>query len=162
MDALSRLAPVHVREGALIAEALVKSAPSDYEGYRVMADYYRMRGDWPAFDTMIKEVEQRHPTSTGLLYLKAISDAERKGDTEGAIKGMKAALAKQPNFVAAQAQVVFMTTGFVAKFEEFRKLQSMNAHHPLVEIAAPIFEAVAELREARKRRQVRVEARSMF
>lgn len=162
LAALSRLAPLHIHEGAVIAEALVKSAPADYEGYRVMADYHRMRGDWASFDAMVKEVELRHPTSTGLLYLKAISDAERKGDLEGAIKGMKAALAKQPNFVAAQAQVVFMTTGFTAKHEEFKKLEAMNPHHPLVEIAQPVFEAVVELREARKRRQVRVEARTLI
>jgi hypothetical protein len=160
--ALSRLAPEHVREGAAIAESLVQTAPSDYEGYRVMADYHRMSGDWAAFDAMLKEVEQRHPTSTGLLYQKAISDAERKGDFEGAIKGLKAALAKQPGFVAAQAQVVFMTSGFGAKLEEFKKLQALNPNHPLVTIAGPVFEAVAELREARKRRQVRVEGRSFF
>jgi hypothetical protein len=160
--ALSRLAPEHVREGAAIAESLVKTAASDYEGYRVMADYHRMCGDWASFDAMVKEVEQRHPTSTGLLYLKAISDAERKGDFEGAIKGLRAAIAKQPSFVAAQAQIVFMTAGFGAKFDEFKKLQAMNPNHPLVTIAAPIFEAVGELRESRKRRQVRVEGRSFF
>jgi hypothetical protein len=160
--ALSRLAPVHVHDGAVIAESLVKSAPSDYEGYRVMADYHRTRGDWASFDAMVKEVEQRHPTSTGLLYLKALSDAERKGDLEGALKGLKAALAKQPNFVVAQAQVVFMTSGFASKHEEFKKLQALNPNHPLVTIAAPVFEAVAELREVRKRRQVRVEARSFL
>jgi hypothetical protein len=160
--ALSRLAPVHVREGAIIAESLVKGAPSDYEGFRVMADYHRMRGDWTSFDALVREVEQRHPTSTGLLYLKALSDAERKGDLDGAIKGLEAALAKQPSFVAAQAQIVFMTAGFSAKLEAFKKLQKLNAHHPLVVLAAPVFEAVAELREVRKRRQVRVEARSFL
>ncbi len=162
VSALSRIAPTHIREGAALAERLVKTTPEGYEGYRVLADYHRMRSDWPAFDAMVKEVEQKNPNSVGLLFLKGISDAERKGDFEGGIRQLKEALAKDPKFCRAQAQIVFMSTGLTAKFDEYAKLKAMNPKHQLVVVAGPVIEAVNETREQRRTRIRRLDWRQPF
>lgn len=159
--ALSRVAPTHLREGARIAATLVKAAPEGYEGYRVLADYHRIRSDWAAFDAMVKEVETRNPDSTGLLFLKGIAEGERKGDLEGGIRLLKQALAKDPKFCRAQAQIVFMSSGLTAKFEEYTKLKAMNPNHQLVVVAGPVIEAVNETREARRGRQRKLDWRPL-
>lgn len=162
VSALSRVAPTHIREGAILAERLVKAAPSDYEGYRVLADYHRMRSDWPAFDAMVKEVEQKNAGSVGLLFLKGISEAERKGDLEAGIKVLREALAKDPKFCRAQAQIVFMSNGLTAKWEEYGKLKAMNPKHQLVVVAGPVIEAVYENREQRRNRVRKLDWRPQF
>jgi len=162
VSALSRVAPTHIREGAALAERLVKTTPEGYEGYRVLADYHRIRSDWPAFDAMVKEVEQKNAGSVGLLFLKGISDAERKGDLEGGIRQLREALAKDPKFCRAQAQIVFMSTGLTAKFEEYSKLKAMNPKHQLVVVAGPVIEAVNETREQRRNRVRKLDWRQQF
>lgn len=152
--ALSRLAPAHLARGATLAEALVKEAPEGYEGYRVLADYHRIRGEWDRYDAMVKEVETRNPDSTGLLFLKGIALSEREGNLDAATKLLATAVAKDPKFCRAQAQIVFLATGLTKKREEYLKLRAMNDHHQLVVLAGPVIENVYDARE-RRRAQVR-------
>ena len=152
IDALSRLSPIHIAEGAKMAAELVKNAPEGYEGYRILADYYRIRGDWANFDAMLKEVESRHPQSTGLLFLKGISAAERTGDLAGGTKLLQEAIAKDPKFSRAQAQIVFMAQGLTAKYAEYQKLKAMNPSHQIVVLAGPVIEQVYAVREKRQNR----------
>ncbi|MFO0642331.1 MAG: hypothetical protein U0183_24095 [Polyangiaceae bacterium] len=159
--ALAKVAPTHLREGAALASALVKKAPEGYEGYRVLADYHRIRADWAAFDGMVKEVEAKNPDSTGLLFLKGIAEAERKGDLEKGIGLLRQALTKDPKFCRAQAQILFMSNGFTAKYEELGKLRAMNAKHQLVVLAGPVFDTVNETREQRRARQRRLDWRAL-
>lgn len=162
ISALSRVAPGHIRNGAAMAEELVKSAPEGYEGYRVLADYHRIRSDWASFDAMVKEVETRHPQSVGLLFLKGVSEAERKGDLDAGQKLLREALTKDPKFCRAQAQLVFMANGLTAKYEEYTKLKAMNPRHQLVLVAGPVIEAVYETREKRRNRTRRLDWRQQF
>lgn len=161
VSALAKVAPAHLREGAALAAELVKKAPEGYEGYRVLADYHRIRADWAAFDAMVKEVEAKNPESTGLLFLKGISEAERKHDLEKGGALLRQALAKDPKFCRAQAQILFMANGFTAKYEELGKLRAMNPKHQLVVLAGPVFDTINETREQRRARQRRLDWRAL-
>lgn len=152
VEALSRIAPVHLSKGAKLAQQLVTEAPDDYEGYRVLADYYRIRGEWDRYDDMVKQVETRHPQSTGLMFLKGIALAEREGDTEGGSKLLEEVVKKEPQFTRAQAQLVFLAKGLTKKREEYLKLKAQNPKHQLVLLAGPVIEEVYAAREARRQR----------
>lgn len=160
VDALSRLSPFHIGEGAKMAEKLIQGTPEGYEGYRILADYYRIRGDWANFDAMVKEVEARHPASTGLLFLKGIALAERNGDLEGGTKLLQEALKQDPKFTRAQAQIVFMARGLTAKHAEYLKLKAMNPSHQIVVLAGPVIEMVYENREKRMKQTRKLDWRS--
>lgn len=160
IDALSRLSPFHIGEGAKLAEKLVEGTPEGYEGYRILADYYRIRGDWTNFDAMVKEVETRHPKSTGLLFLKGIALAERNGDLEGGTKLLREAIKQDPMFTRAQAQIVFMAQGLTAKYSEYLKLKAMNPSHQIVVLAGPVIEQVYSNREKRLKQTRKLDWRS--
>lgn len=160
VQAASRLAPVHLNKGSEMAQTLVQEKPEGYEGYRVLADYYRIRGEWDRYDAMVKEVEKLHPDSTGLRFLKGIALAEREGDADGAAKLLAEAVAKEPKFCRAQAQLVFLASGLTKKYEEYQKLKAMNARHQLVALAGPVIENVYATRERRRTQAGRLDWRS--
>lgn len=152
VPALSRLAPVHLGNGRKLAEALVSEAPEDYEGYRVLADYARIRGDWEKFDALVKEVETRHPTSTGLMFLKGIGIAERSRDFKAASELMRQTLAKEPRFVRAQAELFLFANGLDAKMAELDKLKAASPQHQLVVLVGPVLRDAAVARAEREKR----------
>jgi hypothetical protein len=157
--AASRVALVHLSKGAQLAQALVAEAPDDYEGYRVLADYYRIGGEWDRYDEMVKQVEARHPQSSGLMFLKGLALAEREGDLDGGAKLLSDVVAKDPQFTRAQAQLVFLSRGLTKKREEFLKLKAMNPKHQLVLLAGPVIEAAYESRERRRQRMPKLDFR---
>ncbi len=157
--AASKVAPVHLAKGAKLAEALVTESPDDYEGYRVLADYYRIRGEWNRYDEMVKQVETRHPQSSGLVFLRGIALAEREGDLDGGAKLLSDVVAKDPQFTRAQAQLVFLSRGLTKKHEEYMKLKASNPKHQLVLLAGPVIEQVYESRERRRQRLPKLDFR---
>lgn len=60
-----------------------------------------------------------------------------------------------------EAQILFMSNGFTAKYEELGKLRTMNAKHQLVVLAGPVFDTVNETREQRRARQRRLDWRAL-
>lgn len=159
VSALSRIAPVHLAKGAKLAQALVSESPDDYEGYRVLADYYRIRGEWDRYDQMVKQVEQRHPQSSELVFLRGLALAEREGDVDGGSKLLSEVVAKDPQFTRAQAQLVFLARGLTKKHEEYLKLKASNPKHQLVLLAGPVIETVYESRERRRQRLPKLDFR---
>lgn len=157
--ALSKLAPMHLGKGRVLAEAMVSQAPADYEGYRVLADYARIRGEWEKFDSLLKEVQTRHPTSTGLLFLQGIGIAERSRDFKAASDYMRQALAKEPRFARAQVQLFLFAEGLDAKMAEFEKLRATSPQHQLVVLVGPALKEAAAARAEREKRVRRTDWR---
>ncbi|MFO0676277.1 MAG: hypothetical protein U0169_07075 [Polyangiaceae bacterium] len=160
LDAASALAPVHIQEGVRMAEVLVRKAPTDYEGYRVLADYYRMVGDWNAFDVAVKDVERLRPESVGLKFVKAVALAERDQDFDGANKLLAEALAKNPKFARAQVQVFVIASGLSKKREALQALKAINPNHQLVRLVGAVYDRVFEAREKRRKRVTSYDWRS--
>jgi hypothetical protein len=68
---LEAAAAEHLAKGLAIASEVIKANPTNYLGYRVAADSYRLQRDWKSFDKMLAKVEKTNASSNGLLFLKA-------------------------------------------------------------------------------------------
>lgn len=144
IDAMWVLAPMHIERGAALAQKLLQSAPNDYHGYRVAADYYRLRADWPSFDKMIEEVGKRKPDSTGLAFLLGVAAMDRFGNREVCAKKLSQALVSDPKFAKAQAMLLILADTPKANHEALEKLRAINPTHQLVVLVGPTIEASYE------------------
>lgn len=138
--ALRELAADHARNGADLARKLMATSPNGYRGYRLAADYHRLRGDWPAFEADLLALAKANPTSNGLLFLGALGVAA-EGKTADAIKLLQTAVARDGKFVRAQAHLVLLQTSPDHAHAELTKLRIMNPRHQLVAFAGPFIEA---------------------
>lgn len=129
---LEAAAAEHLTRGLAIANEVIKANPTNYLGYRLAADSYRLRGDWKAFDAMVKKVEKANPNSNGLLFLKGVAAAQRDKDGTAAKKFLSAALAKDPKFARAQAHQVLIASSLQSAREELEKLKAISPRHPFV------------------------------
>ncbi|MGZ6142224.1 MAG: hypothetical protein ACXWLM_02745 [Myxococcales bacterium] len=139
-DALLRLAAEHTADGAAHARAIIAAAPADYQGYRVAADYYRMRERWTEFDETVAKLTALNPQSNGLVFLRGVSALYREGDAPRANRLFREALAKDPKFVRAQVQLMRAQPGAAARYAEYLKLKALNPRHQIVVWAGPTIE----------------------
>ena len=147
-DALARLAAEHTADGARHAREVIAAAPDNYQGYRVAADYYRMRERWEDFDAAVAKLTALNPGSNGLVFLRGVAALDRDGDAPSAAKFFREALAKDPKFVRAQAQLMRAQPGLAGRHAELLKLKALNPRHQLVVWAGPAIESAWQSREA--------------
>lgn len=131
-EALARLASEHFAAGRKLARDVIDAAPRDYQGYRVAADYYRLREEWSEFDAMVGKLAELNPESNGLGFLRGVAALERDGDAAKAQALLRTALEKDPKFVRAQAQLVRTQPTLRDAYMEFRKLKELSPNHQLV------------------------------
>lgn len=143
-DAMWVLAPVHIELGARLASKLLEEAPGDYHGYRVAADYFRLRGDWSNFDRMIKEVEQRKPDSTGLQFLLGVAVVDRTGNKALGAAKLQEALTSDPKFAKAQAMMLLLADSPPESYAALVKLNTINPNHQLVVLIGPMIASAYE------------------
>ena len=139
-EALTRLAAEHSATGGRQAREVIQAAPADYQGYRVAADYYRMRERWNEFDATLARIAELNPDSNGLVFLRGVSALDREGDGPKADRYFRQALEKDPKFVRAQVYLLRSQRGLAAKYAEYRKLKALNPHHQLVVWTGPALE----------------------
>jgi predicted Zn-dependent protease len=135
------VAAEHVAKGAVLARRLIASAPDDYVGYRLAADYYRMRGNWSQFDEMLKKLETKNPTSNGLVFLRAMDEIQRAGRTASGQELLRQALQKDPKFVRAQSELVMAAGSLDERVKELKALEKLNPRHQLVLWVGPVLDA---------------------
>ena len=148
-EALTRLAAEHVGAGARLAQDLIKKLPDDYVGYRVAADYYRLRSEWDVFDTMVAKIEAKNPDSNGLVFLRGAALLHRDQEPARAAELFRKALEKDPQFVRAQAQLVLSGQSVKDTFREYQALRALNPNHQIVVWAG---EAITTAFEAQRPR----------
>lgn len=139
-EALIVLASEHAARGAKIARGVIDSNPDNYLGYRVAADYYRLRQDWANFKKMIEQIEATNPDSNGLLFLRGVAAVEFDDDLGQAIGHFRQALERDPKFTRAQAQLVLNQDSVRAQFDEYQILKKLNPRHQIVRWAGPAIE----------------------
>ncbi|MCC6808118.1 MAG: hypothetical protein IT381_11895 [Deltaproteobacteria bacterium] len=149
IDAMWVLAPVHIERGAQMALKLLQDVPDDYHGYRVAADYFRLRADWKSFDKMVEEVAKRKPDSTGLQFLLGVAAVDRFGDRERGAEKLQKAIAGDPKFAKAQAMLLLLADTPNASYEALVALHKVNPSHQLVVLAGPAILAVYNAWKAR-------------
>lgn len=143
-EALTRLGDEHIGKGIEVAKGLIASAPDDYQGYRVAADYYRLRDEWPQFDATIAKLQALNPDSNGLVFARAMEALQRKNDRAKATELLGQALAKDPKFTRARAQLLLAQTGIDAAWSEFEKLKAESPNHQIVRWVGPALQAERE------------------
>ncbi len=155
--ALEKVGAQHLADGVSEAQQLIATAPQDYVGYRIAADYHRLKGDWVKFDAMMTELETKHPNSNGGLFLRGLEALERHEDREKASGFFQKALAHDPQFVRAQVQLLLLQTEINGTYTEYQKLKALNPQHQIVVWAGP---AIEDQYRIWSERQSRVRERS--
>lgn len=130
--ALMRVAAVHFATGSEVARKVIESMPEDYVGYRVAADFYRLSQDWERFAGMVSKIEATNPESNGLAFLRGVAAADRDSDRKKAAEYLRTALARDPKFTRAQAQLVLWAGSVAEQHQALVKLEALNPNHQIV------------------------------
>lgn len=138
--ALRVLSEEPLRSGADLAEQAIKQDPKAQLAYLANANYFRLRGQWLEFDRMMRYADDGAEDPPVRTYLRAMEAFERYVDPARCEKLLKETLAKRPDFVRAQANLVLVDEGTVAKYEELQRLKAMSPNHLVVRLAGPMIE----------------------
>lgn len=144
-DALGIVGPTHVARGAELARALRTEAPNDLRTMLLVAEYHRLRGEWPEFDATMRSAESAWKPTPVLCYLRGIEQVERFRKTAEGAAMLRDCLAKSPKFIRAQAALVLIARRPREALRELAKLKAMNQDHYLVALLEPTLAADQEL-----------------
>jgi hypothetical protein len=138
--ALRVLSEGPLRSGADLAEQAIRQDPKAQLAYLANANYFRLRGQWLEYDRMMRYADEGAEDPPVRSYLRAMEAFERYVDPTRCEKLLKETLAKRPDFVRAQANLVLIDQGVVAKHEELQRLKAMSPNHLVVRLAGPLIE----------------------
>jgi hypothetical protein len=144
-DALGAVAPAHIARGAAVIRRLEAEAPTTRHLSTLVAEYHRLRGEWPAFDTAMATSEAAEPASPALCYLRGMEQLERFRRPDAGAQKLKDCLAAQPRFVRAKAGLVLMATTPADGLHELAELKLMNEDHYMLMLLEPTLAADQEL-----------------
>lgn len=144
-DALGAVAPAHLARAADVIRRLKLEAPSDVRTYALVADYHRLRGEWPEYDAAMVIAETSDRKSPVLCYLRAMEQLDRFRRPEPAAAAMRECLERFPKLVRGQAALVLMAKSPPVALRELQKLKRMNEDHYLVMLLEPTLAAEQEL-----------------
>lgn len=128
--------------GADLAEQAIRQDPKSQLAYLANANYYRLRETWLEFDRMIRYAED---TETGdnppaKTYLRAMEAFQRYVDPGKCKELLEETLARRPDFVRAQANLVLVDRDVDDTYAQLQKLREMSPHHIVVRLAGPMIE----------------------
>jgi len=149
-SALRKQAQRHLAKGLAEAEQLMKSAPNDYQSYRIAADFYHLKEDWAKFGEMMKEIETRHPQSNGATFLRGQEQLDRYDNHTKAVELFRQALARDPKFTRAQVAILMAQTSIDGAYRELQKLKELNPTHQIVVWAGPAITERYQMWQARR------------
>jgi len=138
--ALRVLSEEPLRSGSDLAEQAIHQDAKAQLAYLANANYFRLRGHWLEFDRMMRYADEGEEDPPVRTYLRAMEAFERYVDPARCEKLLKETLAKRPDFVRAQANLVLVDEGTEAKYEELQVLKAMSPTHLVVRLAGPMIE----------------------
>jgi hypothetical protein len=138
--ALRILSEEPLRSGSDLAEQAIRQDPTAQLAYYANANYFRLRGHWLEYDRMMRYGQDGEADPPVRTYLRAMEAFERYVDPARCEKLLKETLAKRPDFVRAQANLVLVDQGIEAKHEELQALKAMSPMHLVVRLAGPTIE----------------------
>jgi len=138
--ALRVLSEAPLRSGSDLAEQAIRQDPKAQLAYFANANYFRLRGHWLEYDRMMRYGEDGELDPPVRTYLRAMEAFERYVDPARCEQLLKETLAKRPDFVRAQANLVLVDQGVEAKYEELQALRAMSPQHLVVRLAGPMIE----------------------
>lgn len=138
--ALRVLSEEPLRSGSDLAEQAIRQDPTAQLAYYANANYFRLRGQWLEFDRMMRYGKDGPGDPPIYLYLRAMEAFERYVDPVRCEQLLKETLAKRPDFVRAQANLVLVDQGVEAKYAELQALKELSPTHLVVRLAGPAIE----------------------
>ncbi len=139
--ALRILSDGPLESGSELAEQAIRQDPKAQLAYLANATYFRLRGRWLEYDRMMRYADDGTEDPPIRTYLRAMEAFERYVDPTRCEKLLKETLAKRPDFVRAQANLVLVDEGIEAKYEELQRLKALSPNHLVVRLAGPMIEA---------------------
>lgn len=139
--ALRILSEGPLQSGSQLAEQAIRQDPKAQLAYLANASYFRLRGRWLEYDRMMRYADEGAEDPPVRTYLRAMEAFERYVDPSRCEKLLKETLAKRPDFVRAQANLVLVDEGIEAKHEELQRLKAMSPQHLVVRLAGPMIES---------------------
>jgi hypothetical protein len=138
--ALRVLSEEPLRSGSDLAEQAIRQDPKAQLAYLANANYFRLRGQWLEFDRMMRYADEGPEDPPVRTYLRAMEAFERYVDPQRSEQLLKETLARRPDFVRAQANLVLIDEGTEAKYEELQRLKAISPNHLVVRLAGPMIE----------------------
>ncbi|MDH3201757.1 MAG: hypothetical protein OEM15_12760 [Myxococcales bacterium] len=140
--ALKVLSEEPLVSGSDLAEQAIRQDPQSQLAYLAHANYYRLRGSWLEFDRMMRYAED---TETGnnppvKTYLRAMEALQRYVDSAKCKELLEETLARRPDFVRAQANLVLVDRNIEDTYAQLQKLREMSPNHIVVRLAGPMIE----------------------
>ena len=138
--ALRVLSEEPLRSGSDLAEQAIRQDPKAQLAYLANANYFRLRGQWLEFDRMMRYADEGAEDPPVRTFLRAMEAFERYVDPTRGEQLLRETLAKRPDFVRAQANLVLVAESAEAKHQELQKLKSVSPNHLVVRLAGPMIE----------------------
>ena len=132
-------------EGPLVSGAdLIKQAisqdPKSQLAYLANANYFRLRGSWLEYDRMMGYADEGAEDPPVRTYLRAMEAFERYVDPARCEMLLKQTIAKRPDFVRAQANLVLVNENIDQKYVELQALKQLSPNHLVVRLAGTMIE----------------------
>lgn len=126
--------------GADLVEQAIRQDPKAQLAYLANANYFRLRGQWLEFDRMMQYAEAGEEDPPVRTYLRAMEAFERYVDPVRCEELLKETLAKRPDFVRAQANLVLVSNNIDDRHAELQALKRVSPNHLVVRLAGPMIE----------------------
>ena len=138
--ALRVLSEEPLRSGSDLAEQAIRQDPKAQLAYLANANYFRLRGQWLEFDRMMRYADEGAEDPPVRTYLRAMEAYERYVDPARCEALLRETLAKRPDFVRAQANLVLVSDSTEDKYAELQALKAISPKHLVVRLAGPMIE----------------------
>jgi hypothetical protein len=126
--------------GADLIKQAISQDPKSQLAYLANANYFRLRGNWLEYDRMMGYADEGAEDPPVRTYLRAMEAFERYVDAARCEMLLKQTVAKRPDFVRAQANLVLVTENIEEKYAELQTLKQMSPNHLVVRLAGPMIE----------------------
>ena len=126
--------------GADLIKQAISQDPKSQLAYLANANYFRLRGNWLEYDRMMRYADEGPDDPPVRTYLRAMEAFERYVDPARCEKLLKETIAKRPDFVRAQANLVLVDENIEEKYAELQTLKQMSPNHLVVRLAGPMIE----------------------
>jgi hypothetical protein len=138
--ALRILSEAPLRSGSDLAEQAIRLDPKAQLAYLANANYFRLRGHWLEYDRMMRYADEGAEDPPVRTYLRAMEAFERYVDPDRCRKLLDETLAKRPDFVRAQANLVLVSDSADDKYAALQALKQVSPTHLVVRLAGPTIE----------------------
>ena len=138
--------------GAKLAAEAQRQRPEDNLALRAGMHATILSGEWLIFDRQIGKIEKQEPETAE--YARALEALNRYANRAEARKHLEAALARNPDMVAALALRVLLEDDPEARFTALEALRAKSPKHPVVILAGGVLakehEIAASMRSVTK------------